>query len=91
MSDLVDDSLISRMNKFQCLVENRATCRTVADAYLPPASQVDPTEGEIVEATEGFRAVLYDDSTSEPVSDEPVKVEATESGCIYLFETCLGF
>ena len=74
LQDLVDGDLVEKINKFQCLVENRATCRIFGDAFLPAAS-VGATEGDVIEATEGFRAVLYDDGTTEPMR---VELDTTE-------------
>lgn len=77
LEDLVkNDDLVEKMNLFQCLVENRATCRTVSDAFIVPASVMGTDEGDI-EATEGFRAVLYDDSTTEPAR---IDLETTTGG-----------
>lgn len=65
-ADLNDDALFEHMNKYQCLVENRATCRMVADAWAPPASG-DPTG----EPTMGFRGVEADyEATPGSVEDK---------------------
>jgi hypothetical protein len=67
--ELMDDKLMAHINNYQCLIENRAACRIVADAWIPPASDT-PTGAD---PTEGFRAVIYDD---EP-TDAPEVAEAT--------------
>lgn len=66
-ADLLDDKLVAHMNNYQCIIQNRAGCRIVADAWIPPASD-SPTG---VDPTEGFRAVIdYEDTTDAPAEEE---------------------
>jgi len=69
LAGLMEDGLIEHLNKFQCLIENRAGCRISAPAWIPPASD-QPTGAD---PTEGFRAVIYEDEAT----DAPEEEEAT--------------
>jgi hypothetical protein len=75
--DLMNEDLIAHMNYYQCLVANRATCRLVNNAWIPPSSD-NPTGAD---PTEGFRAVAeYDDiSTDGPTTDAPTTEGTTNA------------
>jgi hypothetical protein len=55
LGGLQDDGLMEHINKYMCLVENRATCRMTADAFVAPAS-----DGPTVVATLNFRGLEED-------------------------------
>lgn len=73
---LADAQFNAHLNIYQCLLENRALCRTVQDAWVPPGSE-GPT---VVEPTEGFRAIEEDYvEPTAPPTDEVASEGTTEA------------
>lgn len=75
-AELFNDGFVGALNNYLCLVENRALCRTVADAYVPPPSD-GPTQAE---PTEGFRFLEEPEeeaATTAAATDEPTTAELT--------------
>lgn len=73
LKELMDPALLEHVNNFQCLVENRATCRTVENAYIPVASE-SPT----AEATMNLRGIEEDYDPTAAAAAEAV-AEATDA------------
>lgn len=79
LAGLMDSGLHSHINNYQCLVENRATCRMTADAWSPPSSD-EPTGSP----TMGFRGLDedYEGAPAETVvdNDQGTQAPATTGG-----------
>merc|ERR1712113_950516 len=66
-ADLQSEQLYAHLNNCLCLVENRATCRTVVDAWQPPKDE-DATAGD---PTEGFRGLDdYENDAPEAIATD---------------------
>jgi hypothetical protein len=87
-AELFDTDFVSALNNYLCLVENRAMCRTVSDAYVPPPSgfptQPDPTEGfrgleeDYQAPTEASEVTEAELTTAAPTTEG----EATTAGAV---------
>lgn len=75
LSDLMDPQLIEHVNKYQCLVANRATCRMAADAYVPAASAATAAPTQAL-----FKAVVEDYDEPTTTTSEPTTAEPTTEG-----------
>jgi len=90
--DLTSAELHAHVNDYLCLVENRATCRTVADAWQPPSSEMSTDS----DPTEGFRAVVedYDDSPAEAAgtqaASEAASTEEATTAKVPEIDSCCG-
>jgi len=78
LSELQNDDLMAHINKYLCLVKNRATCRIYEAAYDIPTSDGAPTEAA-TEAPSIDRFIDdYDTATEAPTEQSVTTGGATE-------------
>jgi hypothetical protein len=86
--DLFDADFQQGLNNYLCLAENRAMCRTVSDAWVPPPSgaptQADPTEGfrGLEEDYQAPTTAAEATTAAEPTTAEPTTAGEATTGAI---------
>lgn len=74
LKDLMDPQLHEHVNKYQCLVANRATCRMTESAWVPPASAATGSP------TVAFKAIVDDYDEPTTTTAVPTTAEETTAG-----------
>ena len=100
-AELKDEQLMSHIQKYLCLVKNRATCRITEAAFEIPTSGGSPTEGSLTEAPPGIDRFIadYGDEdaattettiTGGQAATEPFTEEVTAAPKIPVIDSCCG-